>query len=66
MDNVKFRRSLYFTNDINKGDIITKNCIRSVRPGYGLKPNLLGKVIGKRVKKDIKKNTSVLYEVLEL
>ena len=66
MGNIKFRRSLYFTNDINKGDIITKNCIRSVRPGYGLKPNLLETVIGKKAKKNIKKNTPVLHEVLEL
>lgn len=57
--NVKFRRSLYFVNDLNIGDIIQENDIRSVRPGYGLAPKRLNDVIGKKVLIDIKRNTPV-------
>jgi pseudaminic acid synthase len=57
-NNVKFRRSLYFVKDIKKGEIITEDCIRSVRPGYGLPPKALTEIIGKRALMDIKINTA--------
>jgi len=44
--NVKVRRSLYFVKDINAGDIITKNHVKSIRPGYGLLPKELDRVVG--------------------
>ena len=36
--NVKFRRSLYFVKDLKAGDVINADCVRSVRPGFGLPP----------------------------
>lgn len=55
--NVKFRRSLYFVKDLKAGDVITEDAVRSVRPGFGLPPKYITKVIGKKVKLDIKANT---------
>lgn len=52
--NVKFRRSLYFVQDIKAGEIITKDAIRSVRPGYGLAPKHLESLVGKRAARDLK------------
>jgi N-acetylneuraminate synthase len=43
--NVKFRRSLYFIKDLEPGDLITSECIRSVRPGYGISPKFLNKIL---------------------
>ena len=40
-ENVKFRRSLYFVQNLEAGDVITPDAIRSVRPGYGLPPKFL-------------------------
>jgi len=57
--NVKFRRSLYFVKDMKAGDVITADCVRSVRPGFGLAPKFMGDVLGKRVAKTIEKNTAV-------
>lgn len=45
--NVLFRRSLYFVKDMQVGEIITDDCIRSVRPGNGLPPKEIDRVLGK-------------------
>jgi len=55
--NVKFRRSLYFVKDLKAGDVITEDAVRSVRPGFGLPPSALQKIIGKRTTQNIKANT---------
>src|SRR5690606_10946438 len=47
--NAKFRRSLYFVRSAEAGEIITPDMIRSVRPGYGLHPKHLERVIGRRL-----------------
>lgn len=57
--NVQFRRSLYFVKDMKTGEIISEDCIRSVRPGYGLAPKYLSSVIGKKMLCDISAHTPV-------
>jgi pseudaminic acid synthase len=57
--NVKFRRSLYFVKDLKAGDVITADAVRSVRPGFGLQPKNLLKIIGKQVVHDVCKNSPV-------
>ncbi|WP_412478029.1 pseudaminic acid synthase [Azonexus sp. IMCC34839] len=60
--NVKFRRSLYFTQDIREGEVIAADAVRSVRPGYGLAPKHMDKIVGRRAASDIKKNTPVQWD----
>ncbi len=55
--NVKFRRSLYFVKDMAAGEVITEECVRSVRPGFGANPKFISQYLGKKIKNDIKKNT---------
>jgi len=62
--NDKFRRSLYFVKDIEAGEIITKDHIKSIRPGYGLPPKYLDSVIGKFAKVDISRGVAVSLELL--
>ena len=57
--NVKFRRSLYFVKDIKAGEIITSEHVKSIRPGYGLAPKYLTKVIGKSAIQNIQRGTPV-------
>lgn len=58
--NVIFRRSLYFVREIRKGQIITTEDVRSVRPGYGLAPKHLDRVVGSVALADIAANSPVL------
>jgi sialic acid synthase SpsE len=56
------RRSLYAGKDLKKGEVITRDMIDVVRPyNNGLKPEDINLLIGKRLKKDVKK-----AEVLDL
>ena len=63
--NVKFRRSLYYVRALRKGDIITENDIRSVRPGFGIPPKYYDKLIGSKVLKPVEENTPVTYESVD-
>ncbi|BDU52230.1 pseudaminic acid synthase [Limnohabitans sp. INBF002] len=60
--NVKFRRSLYFVNDLKPGDVVSHQDVRSVRPGYGLAPKHLDAVIGKKVTRAIQAATPVDWD----
>lgn len=51
----EFARSLYVAKDIKKGEVITENNVRSVRPGYGLHPKYFTEILGKRLNRDLKK-----------
>lgn len=62
--NVQFRRSLYYVRDIEAGETITADCVRSVRPGYGLAPKHLDAVIGRRARHALERHTPVRWEDL--
>ena len=62
--NVKFRRSLYFVRDIKAGEVITKEHVKSIRPGYGLAPKHYDEVVGKRVVMDVKSGSPVSKSLL--
>nr|WP_253858538.1 pseudaminic acid synthase [Moraxella atlantae] len=62
--NVQFRRSLYFVQDMQAGEVVTAQHIRSVRPGFGVPPKFYDAIIGKRVTTDIAANTAVSWDVL--
>ncbi|MDR7920704.1 pseudaminic acid synthase [Thermosynechococcus sp. HY213] len=57
-----YRRSLYFVKDMVAGEVITPECIRSIRPGYGLPPKYYEVLLGKRVNQAIERGTAVSWE----
>ena len=61
----KFKRSLFISKDINKGEIITEENIKSVRPADGISPKYYNHVLGKKVRKDLKFGTPLLFEDIE-
>ncbi|WP_375257882.1 pseudaminic acid synthase [Citreimonas sp.] len=64
-ENMKFRRSLYFVQDIPAGGTVSAEAVRSVRPGYGAAPKRLDEVIGQRVIEPVSRGTPVKMENLK-
>ncbi len=62
--NMVFRRSLYFVNNLKEGQIIKENDIRRIRPGYGLAPKYLTYVIGKKVNKNVERGEPVSFSAI--
>ncbi len=62
--NVKFRRSLYFTKCLKAGDLITADAVRSVRPGFGLPPKEIDRVIGRTVIRPVRTGDAVTIQSL--
>lgn len=62
---LKFRRSIYFTEDIKQGEVITKSNTRRIRPGYGLSPKYYNDILGHKVKYDIKRGTPVDRDAID-
>ena len=54
---IQFRRSLFAVKDIAKGEKLTAENVRCIRPGYGLKPKHLPEVIGKVAQDNIRRGT---------
>ena len=61
---MKFRRSLYIAKDMKKGDMLTEENLRIVRPGLGLAPKYYDNVLGRKVKNDLKKGTALKWELI--
>ncbi|MBD3231351.1 pseudaminic acid synthase [Candidatus Dependentiae bacterium] len=63
-NNLQFRRSIYISKDLKSGDILTKENLRVVRPGYGLHPRYFEQLIGKKVSCNLKKGTAVNWDLI--
>lgn len=60
----EFSRSLFISEDVKAGDRITEKNVRSVRPGYGLSPKHLEKILNRRFKDDYKKGTPLDWTLI--
>jgi pseudaminic acid synthase len=64
-ENVIFRRSLYAVKDIKAGETLTKENVRSIRPGYGLAPKFYDQIMGRVVSHDISFGTPLSFDDLD-
>jgi len=64
-ESMVFRRSLFVVKDIKKGQCLTAENIRSIRPGYGLAPKYYSQLLGRKVVKDLVRGTPLAWESLE-
>ena len=55
----QFRRSLYAVEDIEEGEALTIDNIRSIRPGFGLAPKFIAEVLGTAAKKSYKRGDAI-------
>jgi pseudaminic acid synthase len=60
----QFRRSIYFVKDMKIGEEITEECIRCIRPGFGLEPKFWESIIGKKVSTNIPRGERVTWSLL--
>ncbi|MFC4699933.1 pseudaminic acid synthase [Glaciecola siphonariae] len=61
-DNSKFRRSLYFVKDLPEGAPITQDAVRRIRPGFGLAPKHLDKIMGQSLTKAVERGDPVTWD----
>lgn len=59
-----FRRSLYVVKDMKAGELFTPENLRAIRPGYGLAPKFIDKLLGKKVSRDVLRGTPLSWELL--
>ena len=62
---IKLRKSLVAIKNIKKNTILKKNMIGIKRPGNGLEPKYMYKIIGKTVKSDIKIDEIIKFNMLK-
>jgi len=61
---IQFRRSLYVVKDLKAGEVLTRDNVKPIRPGLGLPTKYLEQVLGKAVKRDVKRGTALAWEML--
>jgi N-acetylneuraminate synthase/N,N'-diacetyllegionaminate synthase len=61
---VAFRRGLHAAVDIPEGTVITKGMLKCVRPGGGLGPKDIGRILGRETKQDIAKEAPIPPEAV--
>lgn len=60
------RRSLYFVADLDEGDIILPEHVRSIRPNKGLPPKHLGTILGSRTTRSVAYGTPVSWDAIAI
>lgn len=60
--NRSLRRSLYISENMEKGDVFTNKNLRAIRPGLGLPVKYFEIFLGKKTNKDIAKGTPLSFD----
>lgn len=60
-----FRRSIYFVRDLPAGSTVKHDDIRRIRPGNGLPPKYFDQVVGRRVKRDVRRGEATSWDIIE-
>ena len=60
-----FRRSLFVVQSVERGEPLTEQNIRSIRPGNGLAPKHLSAVLGRRAIRELAKGEPLDWSMME-
>lgn len=62
---LQYRRSLYITQDMKKGDRLTPENMKSIRPGFGLSPKFYNQIMGSIVHQNLSKGTPITWNLIK-
>ena len=60
--NAIFRRSIFIIKDMKKGDVFSKETIKSIRPGFGIEPKFFDEILGKKASMDLVRGEPLSWE----
>ncbi len=63
-EGLRFRRSLYVVADVQPGDLVTADNVRSIRPAGGLPPVEIDNVLGRRFTRAAAKGTPLTWDLV--
>ena len=61
----KFRKSLFIVKDVKKGELLTEDNVKSIRPNNGLHTRFYEQILGKSAKFDLDKGTPLSWNIIE-
>jgi pseudaminic acid synthase len=61
----KYRRSIYVSRDLKKGEVFSEDNLKCVRPAFGLSTKHFDSILGKKSKHDLKMGTPLKLEDVE-
>ena len=63
-NSIKFRRSIYIIENLKKGDLLTNDNMKILRPGYGLPPKYFDRLIGKKINTNLNRGAALSWEYI--
>jgi len=61
---IKRRRSLFIVKDVSFGETLTEKHVRSLRPGYGLAPEYLDSILGRKAARDLQRGEPLTWGMI--
>lgn len=65
LKNRHFSKSLFVIENAKKGDLVSRNNVRAIRPGFGLHPQYYSEILGKRFSVDVEKGTPFSMNLID-
>lgn len=62
--NIRYRRSLFVVEDINRGETFTTKNVRVIRPSFGLEPKYYEDILGKKANQNIGTGTPLQWNLI--
>ncbi|APA67010.1 N-acetylneuraminate synthase [Janthinobacterium sp. 1_2014MBL_MicDiv] len=64
MKSLQYRRSLYVSQDVKAGEVLTRENLRAIRPGLGLPTKFMDVFLGKCVTSDVPRGTPLSWDLI--
>jgi pseudaminic acid synthase len=62
----KLCKSIFVSKNIKKGDVLTEENIKVIRPGYGLHPKYYKEILGKKVVRNVEFGTPFSLDLVDI